>query len=248
MIDTKAQPGYSIIIPAHNASLYIEECLDSIQNQTHFVTDPNYEILLGIDGCKETLKKLESIKSKYDNLTGFFFVENKGPYFVRNDMLARSKYENIIFFDSDDTMFPEMVAKIDSRMKKGFEVCQFRYVKYENGSPKEDGELVTHRTADGQVCHARIVHEKLGGFEPWFCGADSDFKLRAENNFSTCVVDEPLFYRRFHKGSLTQRKDTGFGSEKRQNYSNIIKRRIKDGYYQNIEMVPILKRKAMVVK
>jgi len=33
----------SIIIPAFKASLYIKECLDSIQSQTYFSENGNYE-------------------------------------------------------------------------------------------------------------------------------------------------------------------------------------------------------------
>ena len=50
--------GVSIIISAYKASEFIEECLDSILGQS---TSIRYEVILGVDGCKDTLDKIKSI-------------------------------------------------------------------------------------------------------------------------------------------------------------------------------------------
>jgi glycosyltransferase involved in cell wall biosynthesis len=70
----------SIIIPAYKATLFIKECLDSIQGQTYFSDNGNYEILLGIDGCDETLDMVLKIRNRYKNLKVFMMESNKGVY------------------------------------------------------------------------------------------------------------------------------------------------------------------------
>lgn len=49
--------GVSICVSAYKASDYIKECLDSINGQTYFNKNKNYEVIVGIDGCEETLEK-----------------------------------------------------------------------------------------------------------------------------------------------------------------------------------------------
>lgn len=47
----------SVLIPAYNCDLYIEQCIDSVVNQEH-TSDVKYEIIVGVDGCEKTLNKL----------------------------------------------------------------------------------------------------------------------------------------------------------------------------------------------
>ena len=57
--------GVSICISAWKAQEYIEECLDSIYSQSWFKNHNEWEVLIGIDGCVDTLKKMNEIKHKY---------------------------------------------------------------------------------------------------------------------------------------------------------------------------------------
>lgn len=62
---------FSIIIAAYRTKDFIQECLEAIENQTYFKNNDNYEILLGIDGCIETLEKVQQIKNKIRNIKVF---------------------------------------------------------------------------------------------------------------------------------------------------------------------------------
>jgi len=104
-------PGISIIISAYNAQNFIEECLDSIEAQTFFVGNNNYEILLGIDGCFASLNEVARIKAKYRNLRVFYMPENMGVYITFNTLLTYSKKKYILFFGADDIMWPDMISK-----------------------------------------------------------------------------------------------------------------------------------------
>ena len=102
----------SIIVTAWQTSQFIEDCLDSIESQTYFASNDNFEVLVGIDGCVQTLKKVEEIAHKYRNLKVFMMESHVGTYVTSNTLLNLTSKDHIIRFDSDDIMLPEMVEEI----------------------------------------------------------------------------------------------------------------------------------------
>ena len=67
------------------------------------------------------------------------------------------------------------------------------------------------------------VWEKLGGFKPWKCAADSEFFTRAKFfGFKKAAIHQHRYMRRVHENSLTQLKDTAIKSDVRQEYVDII--------------------------
>lgn len=232
------EKGYSIIIPAYDADMFLEECLDSIENQLLFQKNSNYEILLGIDACKKTLEKAKKIKDYYKNLRVFYFATNNGPYIVKNSLIKESKYSHLLFFDSDDQMKKDMMSKIDKRMKEPVDICRFKYLNY-SGDLESSKKKVSGLVAEGVVCHSRKVHEVLGGFESWRCAADTDFKRRSSNIFKVATINDPLFFRRVHDNSLTKNPATTFKSPIREKYAKILRERNKSGYYTSPKKVNI---------
>lgn len=199
----------SIIIPAYKTQDYIEECLLSIQNQTYFKNHDNYEILLGIDGDKELLNYMEKIKNKISNLRIYFSPVNVGVYILRNSLVQKSKGEYLLFFDSDDILYNNVVKDILSL--DNHEYVRFNYVKNTPGC--------------GAFWISNFLFNKIGGFQAWICNADQEFRRRIkENNIDYCVVnkEETSMYRRSHKNQLTKNKDTGMNSKLRQGYRNWI--------------------------
>lgn len=232
--------GYSIIIPARTSEKFISSCLDSIERQTHFAENKNYEIILGIDACPITLTKVKEIKGRYNNLRVYYFKHNKGPYITKNNLIPLAVYDKILFFDSDDHMKSYMVSEIDKKMQEGYDICRFKYLNYKHGTNPSNGTIY-RRIAEGVTCHKKKVHDILGGFEPWPCGADSDFRFRCDSIFESININTPLFFRRIHPESLTQRNDIGLRSPKRKKYIDLVENRISDGYYDNPKKVEIIK-------
>ena len=85
--------GITIYITAYKAKDFLKECLDSISNQTYFINNPNYEILLGIDGCEETLEFAKTIMEKYNNLRILMMNKNCGTYITSNTLIKEAKYD-----------------------------------------------------------------------------------------------------------------------------------------------------------
>ena len=88
----------SVIITTYNRSLYLNECLLSVSNQTY----KNIEILVIDDGSnKENALINKNICSKYSNCN-YLYKENTGQPDSRNYGILRSNGEFFSFCDDDD--------------------------------------------------------------------------------------------------------------------------------------------------
>ncbi len=104
----------SIIVPVYNVKDYIDECVNSLLNQTI----DNYEIILVNDGSNDgsdkiCLKYVENY-SKVKYLT----QKNRGQSAARNYGMTIAKGEYILFVDSDDYICPEACQILYSVAKK----------------------------------------------------------------------------------------------------------------------------------
>ncbi|MCK9417274.1 glycosyltransferase, partial [Candidatus Dojkabacteria bacterium] len=220
--DLEKQP-FSIIISAYNSQKYIEECLDSIENQTYFKDNDNYEILVGVDGCQDTLNKLQEIKHKYRNLHIYMMSENKGTYITCNTLIALVKYENIIRFDSDDVMTHNMINEVARNIQDN-DIMILGSLDLTNGVVGTKFLLT-----EGIIYFRKSVMDNIaGGYQPWICSADTELIKRVVNKAKITQLKKALFHRRLHSESLTQKKGTRYKSELREGYKKMIKPHYKD--------------------
>lgn len=91
-------PLVSIIVPVFNVEKYLEECLDSILNQTY----KNIEIILVDDGSTDSSGKICDEYLKKDSRIKVFHKINQGVSITRNFGVEKSNGEYITFVDSDD--------------------------------------------------------------------------------------------------------------------------------------------------
>ena len=87
----------SIIIPVYNTERYLEECLQSVKNQTY----KSYEVICIDDGSSDGSR---NILSKYEDESNFHIIyqNNHGVSHARNVGLSLAKGKYIFFMDSDD--------------------------------------------------------------------------------------------------------------------------------------------------
>ena len=89
----------SIIVPIYKVEEYLDECVESIINQTY----SNIEIILVDDGSPDRCPQLCDEWAKKDNRIKVIHKENGGVSSARNAGITLSKGEWIWFVDSDDT-------------------------------------------------------------------------------------------------------------------------------------------------
>lgn len=105
----------SVIVPGYNAGQYLENCLESLVNQTK----KNIEIITIDDGSKDnTLEILNNYKNKYPNLIKVISQENQGLSTTRNNGLKQATGEYIMFVDSDDAIETDLLEKVWEKIKE----------------------------------------------------------------------------------------------------------------------------------
>ena len=210
---------YSIIIPTYNNRKFLVECLDSVIKSFNGL---DYEILLGIDNCDDTLKLVTYFRS-LDKLSVYFSDTNVGPYAIKNNLTRLASGDNFIFFDSDDIMLPNLGSLYEDNYN---DYIRFKFTNFRD----KDGNRIMLPSglsfAEGVFGISRDNFQKLRCFYSWRCAADSEFYIRAsENDMSYKILPEEVFHRRLHDSNLTVSSDTNCHSSLRQSYIEIINRR-----------------------
>lgn len=204
--------GISICISAYNNDNYIEECLDSIQNQTYFINHNNYEILLGIDGCEKTLNKVIDIMDKYKNIKVVLMTENRGTYIICNTLMYLAQYEWLLRFDSDDIMLPNMVEVFMNYSNGEYDLLYCNCQNFYDGKTDTKDRQLNKPFKKGiyeissTPFQKKTIFNKFGGFQPWRCSADSEYKERLHNVIKNKRLPIVLYKRRLHDESLTRKE------------------------------------------
>ncbi len=95
----------SIIVPVYNVEKYLDECLNSILNQTY----NNFELILINDGSTDRSGVIcDEYKKKHANIK-VIHQENQGQAAARNNGVKISESEWIMFVDSDDVVHPQIL-------------------------------------------------------------------------------------------------------------------------------------------
>jgi glycosyltransferase involved in cell wall biosynthesis len=220
----------SVIIPTFNNVEYLEECINSIYDSC---VDREYEILIGIDGCKKTVEFIKNFKIN-ENTKVFYFPNNGGPYIIKNTLSQISKYDKIIFFDSDDIMEPIMATICDEGLEK-FHIVRPKYTNFKVINDEKVFEKNPRRWGEGVFAIKKEIFLGLNGFEGWRVAADSDFIGRLyRNRAKFWNTSQVLFKRRVHSESLTMASETGFNSEIRSQYARLSREKNTFGPLPNL--------------
>lgn len=102
----------SIIIPVYNTEQYLEQCIDSILNQTL----KDIEIILINDGSTDKSYNILKKYEKKDSRIVLINQKNKGQGEARNIGIKIAKAPYIAFVDSDDFISPFMLQKLYIQM------------------------------------------------------------------------------------------------------------------------------------
>lgn len=130
----------SIIIPVYNASRFLEETINSIQEQTY----SNWEAIF-IDDCSSD-NSYDIIKQYQKNDKRIKVIKNKvnnGVAVSRNNGIDYAKGEYLCFLDADDKWHPEKLAKQINFMQKLN--CEFSFTGYQFANEKctPNGKIVS---------------------------------------------------------------------------------------------------------
>lgn len=132
---SETEPKISVILPSYNVREYIEQCIESVFNQTF----KDIEVICVDAGSTDgTLEILKGYVDEYPNLN--IFLSNKKSYGAQiNQGLNNANGEYISIIETDDYVDPNMLESL-------YELTQFGYVDivkstfyhlYENGDERK---------------------------------------------------------------------------------------------------------------
>ncbi|XP_065558280.1 queuosine-tRNA galactosyltransferase-like isoform X4 [Artemia franciscana] len=219
----------SVIVPVRNSIEWIDDCLESILNQTAIGTI-SLEVCVYDDVSTDgSYLKLESWKKTFETegipmkLSRNTELEPGGVGYAKNRCIEQSSGEYLCFLDSDDVMKPERIEKqlkAASQYKDAIIGCQFsrhpynstlRYTRWANSLPPEKLEVQVLTSHGPTVimptwfCH-RSVYDRVGGFTEVRKSHPEDlvfFYKHLDLGGHIRRVDEVLLIYRYHPGAMT---------------------------------------------
>ena len=127
------QPIVSVIMPVYNNEKYLEQCLDSIVNQS--LTD--IEIICVDDGSEDSSAEILKRYAEKDSRIRIIYQENAGAGAARNNGLRHSRGKYLSFLDSDDFFENDMLEKAVKKIEEdAADFVVFRCDQYLNDCDK----------------------------------------------------------------------------------------------------------------
>lgn len=210
----------SVIVPVYNVEQYLEQCLESLINQTI----DKYEIIIVNDGSKDNSQKIiDKYQKLYPNKIKSYIKPNGGLSDARNFGLKYAKGEYIAFLDSDDYVDLNMYELMYNKAKtQNFDIvaCNVKYV-YETKSFLCDSKIYSDLFDQNEIKKQMLdiypavwnkiyKREKFKNFKfkknVWF--EDVEYLYRIYPSISSMgVINKALINYRQREGAITRTFD-----------------------------------------
>lgn len=179
----------SVIIPVYNKEKYLDQCMESILNQSY----DNFEIFMIDDGSTDSSPiKCDKWAEKDTRIT-VIHKENEGLSLTRNVGLDRATGDIVSFVDADDYLDPDTYLICEREMNaSGANACYFGRRAVANGEVVSDVLHIPHK----MVYEKSLIKKE---FAKYMIGAMPDENPRNYVGVSACtVVYERAFLERSH--------------------------------------------------
>ncbi len=208
----------SIIIPLYNGINFIDECLDSIYNQTF----QDFEILVGLNGHEINGSIYNKIKTYENNKLKVYQYDIPNKSKTCNNLIKECKYDIICLLDVDDKWLPNKLEKQIDYIKKYDVVGTFcQYFGETNIFPYlPPGEIQKNifKYMNPIINSSSMFYKKDAYWEDIFGVEDYEMWLRLiKEDKKFYNISEILTLHRIHKISSFN------GSEKQQENIKILK-------------------------
>ncbi len=215
------QVNISIIMPVFNTSKYLKESIRSILQQTY----TEFELICVNDAsCDDSLEILRELQQQDRRLVIINHEENRGAAVSRNDGLKIAKGAYVIFLDSDDYFYPNMLeVSYQQAINNNADVVIFGSETLENGLLREASWNYQYIDSNERkqyflpmIRHVpwdKLVRRKiLSDYKIWFqeipTNNDIFYSFAVILMAGKIIVCDKIFlqYRHGRSGSLTNRR------------------------------------------
>lgn len=237
----------SIVIPVYNAEKYLEQCLNSITNQTY----KNFEVILVNDGSIDHSESICMDFVKVDTRFKYFTKVNGGASSARNLGLDNAQGKYITFIDADDwvdenhlevlinnikennsDMAVSSIKKFDNVSRFKFRVYsnQEKYLLNYNKLNREEFLVILpkliHASNSYKIAVSKLFKKELvmdiRFDESIVYGEDLDFFFKIYNNISSIsYVDEVTYVYRRHNESTSSKFNQQYAEQELLIYKKI---------------------------
>lgn len=211
-----AEMPVSVIIPVYNVYEWMDECMESLCNQTFH----NFEMILINDGSTDGSGAKCEKWALRDSRVRYISKENEGLALTRNLGIKEAKGKYIVFVDSDDWVDPRFLEILYSKIEEtGADLVECDFWRYDNntghktyrvcyGRMGKEYSLEEHMIYGQSTAWKYISRKTLwteNGIEMPDCMSASHgvyALLLALSNKVANVHEALYYYRRFRKGSI----------------------------------------------
>lgn len=159
-MSTERKNLISVIVPVYNNENYIEECLDSIINQTY----KNIEIIIINDGSTDTSMNKCLNFCKMDNRLKVFSKNNEGVSIARNTALRYANGEYITFIDADDKYFPDTLERMLNAIKENNSDIAICAYTVEESSKRNKDSIYKNISNHIEYIQELLLNQNVKGF------------------------------------------------------------------------------------
>jgi len=219
----KQWPSVTVSIPCFNASSTLQRAVRSILDQTY----PHLTLVVINDGGQTPWKFLEDIHDP--RLIRFDLPVNRGRYFADNVVLEATRDPYLLIQDADDWSAPHRLTTLLRAQREAHAVGAIStHWRHEGHRPMSQGTLERFLNFDRPLSNRfehRANHHGLyrtealravGGYYGGFrIGYDTLLLNLLLMIGRLAYVNEPLYHRFIHPGSLTTAPGTGTHSQAR---------------------------------
>ena len=171
----------SVIVPVYKVEPYLQQCVDSILNQTY----RDLEVLLIDDGSPDRCGEICDEYERQDKRVRVFHTENRGLSAARNLGLREATGEYIGFVDSDDWIDPDMYDVLLKRLEEtGADICVCGFW-YEYASTIKECKL-QEAVYSAETALRMLLHERISN-HAWN-------KLYRKELFQNVVFPEDVYF------------------------------------------------------
>lgn len=190
----------SIIIPTFNRSKSLPLSVKSIQDQTLV----NWELIIIDDGSEDDTQEVLKDTLR-DERIKYYYQENQGVSVARNYGAKLATGDYLIFLDSDDIFFPDLIKNIYEADFYKYDLICWEVLKNVDGKekiwkPKQLDGMYNNIIATflaGSICYKKSVFLNAGGYDPKMAfGENYELGIRVSQlkDLKIKILNKPLSY------------------------------------------------------
>lgn len=173
----------SCIIPAYNASLFLEKCVESVI----YSGFDDFEIIIVDDGSTDsTVNEAKKLEVKYPQLVKLVCQKNQGVSVARNMGLSQATKKWVMFVDADDLLVQNWVNCFDATDIDSCDMVCFSFNKV--GVVEQNAiSACMHYQIQSVVELTEKIREQYMKAVLGFCGDSADNRIPYRNSFAMGV-------------------------------------------------------------